>query len=241
MDAVPGRALVQGRIGGDGGVCHLATDPAGCPAPERARARPFRIEALPLTVSAATLPRAARGLPVIGVEGDELEPSTLPLAAGEVYLVLGPDGSGKTNLMVLLQRALEGLRPCCAPPHGRDADGFWAGRTAVGRGAVLLVDDAEGLGVRAHGAIAALVAAGASAVVAARPGPLLPQQVPLALQARARGRGMVLAPRAGADADFFGVRLDDGWRPPGRGYRIEAGRAVPLQVAVATGRGVRRP
>ena len=241
MEPVPGRALVQGRIGGGGGVCQLATDAAGAPPPAGALIRPFRVESLPRSVAASALPRVWHGSPVIGVEGDELEPSTLPLPAGEVYLVLGPEGSGKTNLLALLQRALDGLRPCSAPPDGANADGFWAGHAPVARGTVLLVDDAANLGVRAQEAVAALVAAGASAVVAACPGPLLLQQVPLALQARAGGRGMVLSPRAGADADFFGVRLDDGWRPPGRAYRIGSGRAVPLQVAVATERAERHP
>ena len=106
---------------------------------------------------------------------------------------------------------------------------------------MLLVDDAANLGTRAQDAVAALVAAGAAAVAAALPGPLLLQQVPLALQARAGGRGLVLSPRSGAEADFFGVRLDDGWRPPGRAYRIGSGTAVPLQVAVATGRAGRHP
>jgi S-DNA-T family DNA segregation ATPase FtsK/SpoIIIE len=240
MEPVPGRALVQGRIGGDGGVCQLVTDAAGTPPPAGTRSRPFRIQALPRSVAASTLPRVWHGHPVIGVEGDELEPSTLPLPAGEVSLVLGPEGSGKTNLLALLQQALDGLRPTSAPPGGVNVDSFWAGHAPVARGTVLLVDDAAGLNNRAQEAVAALVAAGASAVVATCPGPLLLQQVPLALQARAGGRGMVLSPRAGADADFFGVRLDDGWRPPGRAYRIGSGRAVPLQVAVATKRVERR-
>ncbi|MGM0929435.1 MAG: FtsK/SpoIIIE domain-containing protein [Actinomycetota bacterium] len=239
MEPVPGRALVQGRMSAEGGVCQLITDAAGTPPPAETRIRPFRIEALPRTVPASALPRDWHGNPVIGVEGDELEPSTLPLPAGELYLVLGPEGSGKTNLLALLQRALDGLRPCSAPPAGADIDSFWASHAPVARGTVLLVDDAADLNTRAQEAVAALVAAGASAVVAACPGPLLLQQVPLALQARAGGRGMVLSPRSGADADFFGVRLDDGWRPPGRAYRIGSGKAVPLQVAVATERAGR--
>ncbi|MET1153666.1 FtsK/SpoIIIE domain-containing protein [Arthrobacter sp.] len=239
MEPVPGRALVQGRIGSEGGVCQLVTDSVGTAPPAGTRTRPFRIEALPLTVPASALPRVWHGNPVIGVEGDELEPSTLPLPAGEVYVVLGPEGSGKTNLLAVLRQALDGLRPCSAPPDGVNVDGFWASHAPVARGTVLLVDDAAGLSARAQDAVAALVAAGASAVLAACAGPLLLPQVPLALQARAGGRGMVLSPRAGADADFFGVRLDDGWRPPGRAYRIGSGNAVPLQVAVATERAER--
>ncbi|MFT4468364.1 FtsK/SpoIIIE domain-containing protein [Arthrobacter sulfonylureivorans] len=240
MEPVPGRALVLGRIGGEGGVCQLITGAAGAPPRAGTRIRPFRVEALPRSVPAGTLPRVREGHPVIGVEGDELEPSTLPLPAGEVYLVLGPEGSGKTNLLALLRRALDGVRPCSVPPDGADADGFWSCHSPVARGTVLLVDDAAGLGARAQESIAALVAGGASAVVATCPGPMLLQQVPLALQARAGGRGMVLAPRAAADAEFFGVRLDDGWRPPGRAYRIGSGRVVPLQVALAKGRAERR-
>ncbi|MGW6174608.1 FtsK/SpoIIIE domain-containing protein [Arthrobacter sp. NPDC055138] len=241
MEPVPGRALVLGRIGGEGGVCQLATNAEGTPPPAGARIRPFRVEALPRSVPAGALPRVRHGNPVIGVEGDELEPSTLTLPAGQSYLVLGPEGSGKTNLLAVLQQALDGLRPCSTPPDGGNADGFWAGHGPVARGTVLLVDDAANLSTRAHEAVAALIAAGASAVVAACPGPLLLQQVPLALQARADGRGMVLSPRTGADADFFGVRLDDTWRPPGRAYRIDSGKTVPLQIAVATERAVRHP
>ncbi|HXF02919.1 MAG TPA: FtsK/SpoIIIE domain-containing protein, partial [Arthrobacter sp.] len=241
MEPVPGRALVQGRIGGEGGVCQLITAAAGTPPPAAARSRPFRIEALPRTVPASALPRVWHGNPVIGVEGDELEPSPLPLPAGEVTLVLGPEGSGKTNLLAVLQQALDGLRPCSAPPDGADVNGFWARHAPVAPNTVLLVDDAANLGPRAQEAVAALVAAGAAAVATARPGPLLLQQVPLALQARAGGRGIILSPRAGNDADFFGIRLDDGWRPPGRAYRIGSGAAVPLQVAVATERAGRNP
>lgn len=238
MEPVPGRAMVLGRIGGEGGVCQLIT--AGAPPPAGTRIRPFRVEALPRSVPASALPRVRQGHPVIGVEGDELEPSTLPLPAGEVYVVLGPEGSGKTNLLALLRRALDGVRPCSVPPDVVDADAFWSGHSPVARGTVLLVDDAASLGARAQESVAALVAGGASAVVATFPGPMLLQQVPLALQARAGGRGLVLAPRAATDAEFFGVRLDDGWRPPGRAYRVGAGRVVPLQVALATGRAERR-
>ena len=132
-------------------------------------------------------------------------------------MVLGPEGSGKTNLWPSCNRRSTGCGPGRHRLTGADVDGFWARHAPVAPGTVLLVDDAANLGTRAQEAVAALVAAGAAAVAAARPGPLLLQQVPLALQARAGGRGMVLSPRSGAEADFFGVRLDDGWETAGTG------------------------
>ncbi|MFD1212675.1 FtsK/SpoIIIE domain-containing protein [Arthrobacter sp. GCM10027362] len=244
MDPLPGRALVQGRIsGGHDAVAQLAAMPRQVPEPVPPARRPFRVEALPELVPAAALPAAVPGRepghgtdPVLGVEGDELQPSLLPLRPGEVYLVLGGAGSGKSNLMELLAARLGRDGLLCRPGPGCAPDDYWEQLPGPGPDAVLLVDDAHRLGPGAHRRLGELVAGGAAAVLTATPGVNLLQQVPLALQARSAAWGLVLAPRSPSDADFFGIRLEAEWAPPGRGYRIEHGRATAVQFALADSR-----
>jgi DNA segregation ATPase FtsK/SpoIIIE, S-DNA-T family len=242
MEMLPGRALVQGPlIPVPEAVAQLAdvrthAQRPGAPARSGASGRrPFRIEPLPPEVRAEDLPTAGDGDLVIGVEGDELGPSVIRLGAGEPLIVLGPVGSGKTNLLALLALQARTRYRCFRVPPGADASAYWSSLDTPGHGALLLVDDAHRLNPEAHQQLARLLAAGASAVLAARPGPALLQQVPLAVAARGSGRGYVLSPASPADGDFLGLRLDIRRSPAGRAYRIEHGLAVPLQTGYVGG------
>ncbi|MCG2622720.1 FHA domain-containing protein [Arthrobacter sp. I2-34] len=248
LDPVPGRALVQGPIsGGRDAAAQLATTPAQVPAPVAPAQRPFRVEDLPMLLPAAALPAAAparkpgpggvQTAPVVGVEGDELQPSALPLRAGCVHLVLGGPGSGKSNLLDLLAEQLQGSWQLCRPGPDCPPDRYWELLPGCGPGTLLLVDDAHLLGAGTHRTLATLAAGGASIVLTAVPAAPLPQLGPLAAQARSAGWGMVLAPRSPEDGAFFGVRLDADWAPPGRGYRIGHGRTVTMQVALCSRSG----
>ncbi|WP_336712666.1 FtsK/SpoIIIE domain-containing protein [Arthrobacter sp. USHLN218] len=242
MEPFPGRALVHGPlVPAAEAVAQLAEVPVTSrPAAARERSgstgrRPFRIEPLPQEVRAEDLPVALGDGLVIGVEGDELGPSVLRVDPGGPLMVLGPAGSGKTNLLALLARQAQHLYRCFRVPPDADPSAYWSSLDVPGPGALLLVDDAHRLAPPAHQQLACLVDAGASAVLAARPGPGLLQQVPLAVAARASGRGYVLSPASPADGDFFGLRLDSRAAPPGRAYRLEHGGAVPLQTGLVRG------
>ncbi|NKX53836.1 hypothetical protein [Arthrobacter mobilis] len=242
MDPVLGRALVQGRIcGGRDAVAQLASMPERLPAPVPPVERPFRIEALPRLVPVSALPAAAPARtagpgadPVIGVEGDELQPSVLPLRPGTVHLVLGGSGSGKSNLLGLLAERLGADCDVRRPGAGCLPQDYWEQLPGAGPRTVLLVDDAHCLGAETHRRLGGLGADGAAAVLTAVPEANLLQQVPLALQARGAPWGLVLSPRSPADGHFFGARLEAGWAPPGRCYRVEHGRITALQVALCS-------
>jgi len=242
MEMLPGRALVHGPlVPAAEAVAQLAevpvpSRPAGTP--ERsgpAVHRPFRIEPLPQEVRAEDLPGAAGDGLVIGVEGDELGPSLLRIEPGDPLMVLGPAGSGKTNLLTLLARQAQHRYRCFRVPPDANPSAYWSSLDIPGQGALLLVDDAHRLGPQAHQQLTRLVDGGASAILAARPGPGLLQQVPLAVAARGSGRGYILSPASPADGDFFGLRLDSRAAPAGRAYRIEHGGAVPLQTGYVPG------
>jgi S-DNA-T family DNA segregation ATPase FtsK/SpoIIIE len=237
MAFVAGRGMVQGRIGAKStSVAQLLGTSVRLP-PLPPRSRPFRVEPLPTNIGLAALPEAT--LPddkhlVIGVEGDELEPSFVKMVPGEALLVLGRAGSGKTNLLQVLRRQSAGRFRCHQPPAGTEPELFWEELDIREPGALMLVDDAHRLGPAAQRRLAELVAAGAAAVVTAVPGPALLQQVQLASAARVTGTGMVLSPQTPADGDFFGLRLDQSQHcPPGRAWSIGRGRHVPLQIAFA--------
>ncbi|HCN23476.1 MAG TPA: hypothetical protein DIT15_14770, partial [Arthrobacter bacterium] len=114
---------------------------------------------------------------------------------------------------------------------------YWSGvlRQAVAggldRSSVALVDDADLLPAEANRDLADLNALGLSVVVTAGYSPILTQRVPLALQARSLGSGVLIAPRTFLDGDLFGVRFEaEPNPPPGRSVLIQNGRALAVQL-----------
>ncbi len=175
----------------------------------------------------------------IGVGGDELLPASLALPRGSVLAVLGGSGSGKTSLL----RALPLLNPARTWLTRRPGSGqeeFWSGVQAeataghLDRAAVLLADDVDLCGGQANDPLYALNGLGWTVVFTAGFSPALPQRVPLALQARSHGKGVLLGPRSLMDGDLFGVRFEPEPRPPaGRAVVISDGQAAAVQLALA--------
>lgn len=251
IEPIAGRGLAQGRITGSwgDGVCQLVTDPCTDGNPVRPPAlAPFRVHPLPCVVSLQQVQAAAQGGGgnelLMGLYGDELEPFSVPLHPGGVYLVLGHAASGRTNALRVLQDSAGRHHTVLAPSQNADAidsAGYWRAlaRRAADRmpleGCILVVDDADHLPADVQQVLSGLVSLGAAAVLSAAPGPALTSRVPLSLQARGTGRGLVLSPRAPADGDFFGVRLEaDGPPIAGRGYACGPSGVVEVQVARAT-------
>ncbi|HEU4668906.1 MAG TPA: FtsK/SpoIIIE domain-containing protein [Arthrobacter sp.] len=177
---------------------------------------------------------------LLGVGGDELRPVTVRIPAGSVFAVLGGPGSGKTNVL----RALQALNPTAnqwtCPDGCIDPVEFWknsllrAKARELPREAVLLADDVDLLHAEALRDLSELHALGHAVVLTANYSPLLLQRVPLVMDSRAAGKGLLLSPRSPSEGDLFGVRFDIETNPPaGRGIVISRGRSSPVQVAWA--------
>lgn len=177
---------------------------------------------------------------LLGLGGDELQPVTVRIPAGGVFAVLGGAGSGKTNVL----RTLQALNPAAGrwtcPDGGTDPEEFWkcslakAREGELPRAAVLLADDIDLLPAGALQDLSELHALGHPVVLTANYSPLLLQRVPLVMDCRAAGRGLLLSPRSASEGDLFGVRFDIEPDPPaGRGMLISRGRSSPVQVAWA--------
>ncbi|KNC19548.1 hypothetical protein AC792_05485 [Arthrobacter sp. RIT-PI-e] len=253
LDALPGRGFAQGPFTGrwGDGACQLLIAPA--PPPRAVRPplhAPFPVHALPREVRIHDLeelegsaPPEAPGL-LLGVHGDDLEPFRLTLGGGEAHLLLGAAGSGRSNALRVLARTaarqVGGRRVVLPPRWDTGAADFWRSVAMDGPGSgtpenrLLLVDDVDRLPADVQQLLSGLVGRGATAVLAAAPGPSLLSRVPLALQARASGRGLVLMPRSPSEGDFFGHRLDvDGPPIRGRGFVCEPSGATEIQLALA--------
>lgn len=182
----------------------------------------------------------------IGVGGDELSPVAVRLPAGGVLAVLGGAGSGKTTLLagipVLNQSAADWLCPCPDPdPECSRAD-YWAGiyRAAVegrlAKDAVLLVDDVDLLPAPVNQQLLELNTLGWAVIMSSGYGHALVQRVPLAMNARHCGSGILIAPRSPMDGDLFGIRFElEPNPPPGRAVLLANGRAMPVQLAGPNG------
>ncbi len=244
LEPLEGRGMVQGRMNpGRDAVAQLVVErrqSAGSgPLPATL---PFPVAALPVLIdlpAAGTGRNHGQGLVVpLGVWGDGLDVFSLQLPAGSVFLALGTGESGRSTLLdVIEQGAGTGSdTTILRSAAGEDPSSYWK-RMEGGSGkpdprkCVLLVDDADTLPQDVQQVLTSWVARGAAAVLTAAPSPSLPIRVPLALQARATGRGLYLAPRSPLDGDFFAVRFDlDGRAGPGRAFIVEQGTAVELQV-----------
>ncbi|MFP3459404.1 FtsK/SpoIIIE domain-containing protein [Arthrobacter globiformis] len=217
------------------------------------RVKPFRMDPLPVRLAVAdvlsrlhgtegaTQPGrpAARRL-VVGMGGDEPAPADVRLPQGAVLAVLGSAGSGKSSFLAslpALNPSVPGwLRPGPAPSPGD----FWTNihRDAVEgrlpRDAILLVDDADMLPAASQQHLMDLNSRGWAVVFSAAFSQSLMQRLPLALAARASGRGILIAPRSPLDGDIFGLRIEpDSHPPPGRALLLADGAAMPVQLAAA--------
>lgn len=123
------------------------------------------------------------------------------------------------------------------PEQDTDPGAYWSGilrqATAGGleRNSVALVDDADLLLQDVTRDLADLNTFGITVVMTAGYSPILAQRVPLALQARNLGCGILIAPRTFLDGDLLGVRFEaEPNPPPGRSILIQNGRATAVQL-----------
>ncbi|MEV8039077.1 FtsK/SpoIIIE domain-containing protein [Arthrobacter sp. NPDC080082] len=213
----------------------------------------FRVEALPdrvtvrdvasrLLASAADGGRAGRkgrddGRFWIGLAGDEPGPSGIELPASGVAAVLGAPGTGKSTLLeslVALNPLMSWLKPDKETPQE-----YWteihrrADAGTLDRNAVALADDLDLSTSEVNNALRDLNGRGWRVIFTAGYGPLVQQRVPLAMQARLYGKGVLLRPRSLMDGDLFGVRFDpESHQPAGRAVLIGDGTATWVQLAV---------
>ena len=177
---------------------------------------------------------------LLGVAGDEVQPFTIRFPAGGVFAVLGGVGSGKTNVLRTLRALNPAAGPWTCPESGIDPEEFWKSSLArakageLPREAVLLADDVDLLPAGALRDLTELQALGHPVVLTANYSPLLLQRVPIIMDSRAAGTGLLLSPRSTSEGDLFGVRFDvEPNSPSGRGILISRGRSSPVQVAWA--------
>lgn len=177
---------------------------------------------------------------LFGVGGDELDPVFAHLPPGGTFAVLGGPGSGKTNFLRAVQALNPGADRWMHPGKARDPGEFWKGALnqaregTLPRTAVLLVDDIDLMAAGTLRDLSELHSLGHGMVFTASYSPLLIQRVPLAMDARAAGRGILLAPRSMSEGDLFGVRFEIETNPPaGRGVLIARGKSSAVQVAWA--------
>lgn len=221
---------------------------------------PFRIEPLPSMVPAsrilaktetprldgtpARMPdeiRAKAGhtpcLLRVGVGGDELEPVSVRVPRGAVLVVLGGPSSGKSSFLRLLPRVNPHAGPWLRPEPEIEPTAYWseilnrASTGTIAKGSVALVDDADLLPYDVNRHLVELNALGITVVMTAGFSPALSQRVPLALQARNLGAGVLIGPRTFLDGDLFGVRFEaEANPPPGRSIVVRNGRALAVQL-----------
>lgn len=216
---------------------------------------PFRVERLPDSIpgkaikerygdmasrrnlAAGSSPRRRDHTLLVGVGGDELDPVTLTLPKGGVLAVLGSSSAGKSTFLQALPEMNPGEAAWLSPGQEADAGSYWSALAAKGppKGlaldAVALVDDADRLPPAALSSLMDLNTMGLTIVLAAGFSSTVLQRVPLMLQARSHGTGVLICPRSVLDGDFFGVRFDLEARPPaGRAVVISGGMAVLTQL-----------
>ena len=260
VPSVKGRAIAYGSlVKGSPSAVQLFTPPEDLPRLRSTvpspRTRPFRVERLPVSVQGKAVraryeAASSRHMAptkaavkqrdhtlLIGVGGDELEPLTLTLPKGGILAVLGGPSAGKSTFLQALPEMNPGEAVWLRPGREADADSYWSGLAAGGQsgelapGALALVDDADRLSPAAHNSLLDLNKLGVTMVLAAGFSSTIAQRVPLMMQARSNGTGVLICPRSVLDCDFFGVRFDLEARPPaGRAAVISGGKAFLTQL-----------
>ncbi|MFJ6155523.1 FtsK/SpoIIIE domain-containing protein [Pseudarthrobacter sp. NPDC092184] len=188
-------------------------------------------------------PAAGASVPrdvLVGVGGDELDPVFVQVPPGGTFAVLGGPGSGKTNFLRALQALNPGADAWLHPAKMSDPAEFWKGvlekarQGTLPRSAALLVDDIDLMAAGTLRDLSDLHSLGQAVVFTASYSPLLIQRVPVAMDARAAGRGLLLGPRSMSEGDLFGIRFEiEPNPPPGRGVLIARGKSSAVQVAWA--------
>jgi S-DNA-T family DNA segregation ATPase FtsK/SpoIIIE len=133
-----------------------------------------------------------------------------------------------------------GAGPWLYPNDGTDPCGFWQRELAAAaagetpKGTVALADDADLFPAEAIRHLSDFNAMGYPVVLTATYSSLLIQRLPLVMDSRSAGTGLLLAPRSLQDGDLFGVRFEvESNAPPGRGVLISQGLARSIQVGWA--------
>ncbi|WP_285248818.1 FtsK/SpoIIIE domain-containing protein [Pseudarthrobacter sp. efr-133-R2A-89] len=177
---------------------------------------------------------------LLGVAGNELDAFAVRIPAGGVMAVLGGPESGKSNVLHAMKKLNSSKGGYSSPVLHMKAGNPWRGVLEEAEAGdlspdtLLLVDDVDLLDPPAAKDLGRLNGLGYSLVVTARYSPLLPQRIPLIMNARAAGLGLLMCPRTIADGDLFGVRFEVEANPPsGRGILISEGRSCALQVGWA--------
>jgi S-DNA-T family DNA segregation ATPase FtsK/SpoIIIE len=173
----------------------------------------------------------------IGVGGDNLDAVSIRLSRGGAFLALGAPASGKSALLRIL-RVLNPKHHWLQPGRLEDPSAYWFNvwnereEKIRGTGAVMLIDDLDLLDSECQQYLADLNGMGHPAVFTADfHAPLYGS--PLAVRARARGDGLLLAPLRVTDGDFFGIRYEvEQSPPPGRAVLFRSGRSEAVQLAI---------
>ncbi|MFC7406239.1 FtsK/SpoIIIE domain-containing protein [Georgenia alba] len=212
----PGRATVLQVA--TAGACDLGPPRPGI----------LRLAPLPEQVPVHTLPRPGRPdwTAVVGRGGDDAGPVRVRCGPGEVVLVVGPPGSGRTT-------ALRTMRDQLAPVPG-SAVAPEPGDVLPGGTSVVVLDDADTWPVH-HLEELAATTRGVAVLASARPESVAAAyRGPLALW-RARASLLLLRPSAsGPQLTDVPLRTAvDPTRPhqAGLGVLVTRGRATPVQVA----------
>ncbi|MBU8866198.1 FtsK/SpoIIIE domain-containing protein [Paenarthrobacter aromaticivorans] len=230
------RPLPESLSTSDFDVAVAATPRASRRSPESAQSGSYRVAAedLECGISPDFVPLW------IGIGGDESVPVSFPLAPRGVSIIIGGRGSGKTSVLTSLM-SLNPQVPWIFPGAGTTTGAFWAtvadSATAgsLDPASILCVDDADLLDPGGRAALAALAGRTRGVIMTATSGPGLLQRLPLAAEAQANGKGLILAPRTPLDGDILGVRLEIENSPrAGRGVIVRGNRAVQVQVAFTT-------
>jgi S-DNA-T family DNA segregation ATPase FtsK/SpoIIIE len=270
MPSIRGRAAVFGSlVKGIPSIVQFFAPPedtlVGSGTTQSPKNRPFRVEPLPVSITVAAvrarytasaytgrshsrraLRRGDQAL-LLGVGGDELEPVVIFLPKGGVLAVLGGPAAGKSTFLEALPQLNPGQASWLSPGEEADAGLYWSNLAAeatsgqLSPDAIALVDDADLLPPAANDSLMDLNRLGLTIVLATGFSPTLVQRVPLMLQARSHGMGVLIGPRTAMDGDFFGVRFDLEARPPaGRAVVISGGKGVAAQLGAATPRPTER-
>lgn len=165
-------------------------------------------------------------------------PARVSVPAGSVSAVLGGAGAGKSTFLAVLpdlNPAVGFLRP---PKDGTDPEHYWSELHAMAlagtldRTAILLADDLDQQSEHTNALLLTLNSLGWAVIFTAGYGASLQQRVPLALNARSQGRGILIRPRTLMDGDLFGIRFEqEASPPPGRALVVSEGRAKAVQLA----------